>query len=134
MRSSASTSASIVAVLPSGTTGTVLAGPTVANGYTWWRISTSSGTGWVVATWLAKTGSGGGTWAPGTSIRVSTPDGSKVNLRASASTSAPIIAVMANGTTGTVVSGPTSANGYSWYQINTTYGTGWAVTTWLVKV
>ena len=48
MRTAPSTSGALVAVLPTGTTGSVLAGPTIASGYTWYRIQTTLGTGWSI--------------------------------------------------------------------------------------
>ncbi|MGC4106611.1 MAG: SH3 domain-containing protein [Thermomicrobiales bacterium] len=140
-RSSPSTSASIIAQLPAGTTGTVLAGPTSANGYLWYQFRTSGGTtGWAVQDWLAKTSGTTTTTtttaAPsakfviGDSLRVT----DAVNFRSSAGTSGSVIAVLAAGTTGTVTGGPTSANGYVWWQFITSGGTtGWAVQDWLTK-
>jgi uncharacterized protein YraI len=49
-----------------------------------------------------------------------------LRLRTSPSTGAGIIATMPAGTACTVVAGPQSANGYTWYQFQTPYGTGWA--------
>lgn len=37
-RAAAGTSSSVACVLPSGTLGIILGGPTLANGYTWWRV------------------------------------------------------------------------------------------------
>jgi hypothetical protein len=46
--SAASTTASILATLPAGTLGTVLAGPTESGGVSWWQVQFDSGlTGWV---------------------------------------------------------------------------------------
>ncbi|MCA9833275.1 MAG: SH3 domain-containing protein [Thermomicrobiales bacterium] len=138
MRSSASTSGSMVAVLASGTTGKVIGGPTTANGYTWWRIQTTAGTGWCVENWLTKTSSSGdgntdppatGGLAKGNTIRVT----SSVNLRTDSSTSAGIIAILPAGTTGTIVGGYRTSNGYTWWKITTSAGTGWVVADWLVK-
>jgi len=37
-----------------------------------------------------------------------------------------VITTMPTGTICTVVGGPSSSGGYTWYQVKTTYGTGWA--------
>jgi len=129
-RSSAGTSGSIISQLPAGTTGTVLGGPTAANGYTWYQFRTSGGTtGWGVQDWLEKTTV---TPPPPATNRFLVGDAVKVNqslnLRSSASTSGSVIAVMDTTTTGTVLAGPSSGSGYIWYQIKTSGGTtGWCI-------
>jgi uncharacterized protein YgiM (DUF1202 family) len=135
MRSSANTSGSVITVLPAGTTGKVLGGPSTGSGYTWYRIQTSAGTGWVVQDWLTKSSgtpgtpppSGGGKFKTGDAVRVT----ESLNLRSSAGTSGGVISVLPAGTNGTVTGGPTSANGYTWWQIKTFAGTGWAAEDWL---
>jgi uncharacterized protein YgiM (DUF1202 family) len=135
MRSSASISASVVATLAASTTGTVLAGPTSADGYQWYRIQTASGTGWGAQDWLQKQSlpapppPATGRFAKGDVIRAID---TAINLRTSASTSASIIGTLDTGAIATVVAGPMSANGYTWYQLQTTIGIGWAVETYFV--
>lgn len=133
MRTSPTTTASIVTSLPSGTRGTVTDGPMSADGYTWYEISTASYTGWM-ATILFEldTSTPAGKFAVGDHVKVSTD---ALNLRSSASTSGSIVATMPNGATGSVVDGPASGSGYTWYKLATSsYGTGWAVQDYLVKV
>ena len=100
------TSAAIITTLPMGTAGTVLGGPTSANGYNWYQLQTAFGIGWCASSFLRKTASGGttsptptrtpaptstptptpipgATFAIGDTVRATTA----VNLRASASTS-----------------------------------------------
>lgn len=51
LRSTPSTSGSVVATVPAGAWGFVMAGPTNANGYTWYQLRTQShGTGWMATT------------------------------------------------------------------------------------
>lgn len=128
LRSSPSTSASVVAVLPTNTSAQILAGPRSANGYTWWQIRTSLGTGWAVENWLVKATS---TTPPpsgyvaGTTLVVS--DG-PLNMRTGPGTSNGVVAILPTGSRITVVSGPASGSGYTWYQVRSTqYGTGWVV-------
>jgi uncharacterized protein YraI len=135
MRSGPSTGSGVITVLPAGTTGTVLEGPQTGSGYTWWRIQTSRGTGWVVEDWLVADG---GTTPPpppptgkfqnGDVVRVT----ETLNMRSGASTGNGVIAVLPAGTTGTVVGGPQTGSGYTWWQIQTSYGTGWVVENWIV--
>lgn len=129
LRSSASTSGSVIAVMQPGTTGTVVGGPTSANGYIWWRLRTTSGAlGWAVQDWLEKTTSTTPTNKFAVNDRIGVTEA--VNLRTSASTSGSVIAVLPAGTTGVVVGGPSTGSGYTWYRIQTGAGTGWSVQDW----
>lgn len=133
MRSGAGTGNGVIAVLPAGTTGKVLEGPVSGSGYTWWRIETYLGTGWVVENWV--TPSGGSTppptptFANGDTVRVT----ELLNLRSGAGTGNGVITTLPAGTTGTVLDGPQSASGYTWWRIQTSRGTGWAAQDWLRK-
>jgi peptidoglycan-N-acetylglucosamine deacetylase len=54
LRSTPSTTGSIIDVMPTGARGVVIGGPVTANGYTWCQLQTSGyGTGWAAATYLA---------------------------------------------------------------------------------
>nr|MBA2247619.1 SH3 domain-containing protein [Chloroflexia bacterium] len=135
LRSSASTSASRIATLAAGTTGTVVGGPASANGYTWWQLRTSAGTGWAVENWLTRataTTPPPSGFPAGTTVQVVD---AALNLRDGASTSNRVLAVLPQGTRLSIVSGPQSGSGYSWYQVRSgTYGTGWVVSTFLRQV
>ncbi|MGI8484408.1 MAG: SH3 domain-containing protein [Thermomicrobiales bacterium] len=128
-RSTAGTSGSVIAQLPAGTTGTVLAGPAAASGYTWYQFRTSGGTtGWGAQDWLEKSSGTPeptiGKFAVGDSVSVNV----SLNLRSSASTSGSVVAILDTTSTGTIVGGPASGNGYAWYQMKTTGGTtGWCI-------
>ncbi len=137
LRSSASTGGSIIAVMPTGTTGKVLDGPRSSGGYVWWKIETSYGSGWAVEDWLAKVSTSppppppaSGKFRSGDQVKTT----DALNLRSGASTGSSVIAVLPAGATGTVTGGPRTGNGYTWWQIKTSYGTGWAVEDWLAKV
>ena len=55
MRSGPSTVNPVIALLPAGTTCTVLAGPTAASGYQWYQLNCGSGRiGWAVSNWLSQ--------------------------------------------------------------------------------
>ncbi len=131
LRSGPATASTVYLTMPTGTVCTVLAGPSPANGYTWYQVQTSYGTGWAAGEYLAKTGSTQPTppagWVTGGRVRVT----DNLNLRASPSTSGAIRATMRTGTICTIVGGPSFANGYTWYQLESSYGTGWAVKTYL---
>jgi uncharacterized protein YgiM (DUF1202 family) len=123
IRSAAGTSATIVDTLPTGATGTITAGPTAANGYDWYQLDAG---GWVAGDFLALATSGpppSGDFAVGDDIYVF--DG-PVNLRSAAGLSGTVLEILPQDTTGEVVGGPTAADSYDWYQIETTGGqTGW---------
>lgn len=132
LRSGPSTTNTILASLPTGTTGTVVGGPTAAGGITWYQISTASGTGWVAGQYIAEIDpppTSGGIQV-GDTVFVNTD---ALNLRSAASTGASVIAVMLTGTTGTVLAGPTASGGITWYQLQTPQGTGWAAGQYLAK-
>jgi len=55
VRSSYSSSASLITTVASGTKGTIIAGPQTADGYTWWAVSWDNGyAGWSVQDYLQK--------------------------------------------------------------------------------
>ena len=134
LRSSASTSGSIITTLPAGSGGTVLGGPSTGSGYTWWQLQTSAGTGWAVQDWLvAGTGTPPPTGGIAIGSTVKVIDGN-LNMRSSASTSGSVLVVLPNGTQLTVTAGPSSANGYTWWKVTSSYGTGWVVSQYIQKV
>jgi uncharacterized protein YgiM (DUF1202 family) len=68
----------------------------------------------------------------GTTVQVF--DGA-LNLRAGASTTNRVIAVLPEGTRLSIVSGPQSGSGYSWYQVqNSEFGTGWVASNFIRRV
>ncbi|HVL23335.1 MAG TPA: SH3 domain-containing protein [Thermomicrobiales bacterium] len=134
MRSGPGTSYGAIATLSVGTTGTVTSGYSrAANGYQWSLIETSAGRGWVVNVGLQKVStpppSSGGKFAIGDNVRVT----EALNMRSGPSTSNGVVAVLPAGTTGKVTSGPRSGSGYTWWQIQTSQGTGWVVESWIAK-
>jgi uncharacterized protein YgiM (DUF1202 family) len=137
LRSAATTSGSVVSTMTVGTTGTVIGGPTSANGYIWWNVRLTSGTtGWAVENWLTETDGGGTPPPPAGKFQVN--DTFRVtqttNLRSSGTTSGSVVSTMTVGTTGTVLGGPTSANGYTWWNVRLSNGTtGWCIENWLVE-
>ncbi len=136
MRSGPGTSASVIAVLSRGSQGKVVGGPQSANGYTWWQIQTSQGTGWCAGSFLREVTGGTQPPPPTTGIAigdtvVTTDD---LNMRSRAGTSASIITVLPASTQGTVIGGPQSTSGYTWWQLQTSRGTGWCAGSYLAEV
>lgn len=137
LRSGASTGYGAITTLSPGTTGTVVGGPKTANGYTWWQLRTSQGTGWAAEDWLTGVSStpppapppATGKFATGDTIRTT----DFLNLRSGPSTGSSVVAVLASNTAGTVIGGPRTGTGYTWWSIRTNSGTGWAAEPWLAK-
>jgi uncharacterized protein YgiM (DUF1202 family) len=133
LRSAAGTGSSIVTTLPTGTTGEVLAGPTAANGFDWYQIQVTGGQqGWAAGDFLALDDNGptpSGDFEAGSFVFVNV---AKLNLRSTASVDAAVLQTMTDGTVATVVSGPTSADGYEWYRISVGGTEGYAVGQYLV--
>ena len=65
---------------------------------------------------------------------VVTTDGSSLNLREGAGRSYPTIAKMPNGTVVKIVGGPEIADGYQWWEVEGTFGRGWAAGNFLKPV
>ena len=133
LRTGAGTGSSVITTMPTGTVVTVVSGPIVANGYSWYQLTTPYGQGWAAGQYLTPTGSTtppppppppptSGGYAVGTQLKVT----AGLYLRTGAGTGTGVITTMPTGTVVTVVSGPVAANGYTWYQVSTPYGQGWA--------
>ncbi|MDQ3045841.1 MAG: SH3 domain-containing protein, partial [Chloroflexota bacterium] len=136
LRSSASTTSAVIVAMPEGTQGSVIDGPRNDGGYSWYRLETALGTGWAVDSFLVDSGTAPepgpspttGKFQIGDVVSVSTD---ALNLRSSAGTGGAVVATMPNGTSGAVIGGPQAANGYTWYQLRTGLGTGWAADSFL---
>lgn len=133
LRSTAGVDGALVTQLPQGTALTVQAGPTNAGGFAWYQVQTASNqTGWVAGSYLQLAPGPNGTFSAGDQVVVF--DG-PVNLRSSAGTSAPIVQSLPQESVLTVVAGPTAANGYAWYQVQTVDGaSGWVAADFIEKI
>jgi len=128
LRSSASTSASVVAVLNNGLTGTVQEGPVQANGYTWYKLNFGDVQGWMATAVLAP---GGG--SDRSTVRVSS---GPLNVRSQPGLSGSILGTAPTGATGFVTTEmPRDANGYTWVNVQFNGGLrGWVVTNYLTWI
>lgn len=148
VRSSASLSAPSLGTQSSGIYGTVTGGPIAGNGYTWWQINyVSAPDGWSVEDYLVYSGSiptptpapaptPTPTPSPETTSGIAIGDWIQtttgVNVRTLPSTSAERVGGQNENSSGTIVAGPISANGYTWWQVNFTSGAdGWVVGNYL---
>ena len=122
----------VVATVGAGVPFTITQAPIEVTEYIWYGVFGSFGGGWVVENNLVAAGNPGGSdkFAIGDTIQVT----SAVNFRTAPTTSASVIALLSAGTTGTVVGGPQTANGYTWWQFRTSGGSvGWSIQDSLAK-
>jgi uncharacterized protein YraI len=136
MRSGAGLSYGVIAVIRNGATGTVQSGETAADGYRWIKVTMQGTTGWM-ATVVLSGGAGTGTTPPpsggdtteefpiGATVHVDTTSGGNANLRSGPGLSYAVIKILPNGTTATILSAKTMADGYAWVKIAILGTEGW---------
>lgn len=123
-RSTASTSGSILQVLSTGTIVAVISGPTSANGYSWYYVTANAINGYVAGEFLSAVG-----FVIGDDVMINS---NNVNVRSGAGTGYSVIDQLNYGEIGEVIGGPSTANGYTWYQIQYEVSlTGWVAGTFL---
>jgi uncharacterized protein YgiM (DUF1202 family) len=128
VRPSPSLSSTVNGQLWPGHAVTIVDGPVMAEGYTWFSVE-GDWSGWVVDVWLAPTGAAGIT--VGSTVRVF---GGELNLRSGPSTVDAVAAVLPDGAVVEVLDGPQQGDGHDWYRVSSSrYGTGWAVAEWLER-
>jgi N-acetylmuramoyl-L-alanine amidase len=122
VRDTSSLTGSVLETIAFGDTVTDLGESDSADGYTWSEIETASGTtGWVVADYLTSDSS----QLALTIDAVATVNTDELNLRDTASLSGSVIGTLATGDTVTILSASEAADGYLWYEVDSTLGTGW---------
>lgn len=138
LRASTSANAQLITQLGTGQLVSIIEGPISAEGYTWWKVEDSAGnSGWGVEgdgenIWINP--SVGGTQAVNRQPRVNErvivtmPDDLQLTVRSLPGTDAPVLIRVDSGTEFSVIDGPRSANGYTWFQIRSDDGniSGWA--------
>jgi len=138
LRTSASANSTLITQLGTGQLVSVVEGPISAEGYTWWKVEDSAGSsGWGVDgdgenRWLSP--SVGATQPVSRPprvnerVRVTMPGDLQLTVRSLPGTDAPVLIRVDSGTEFSVVDGPRSADGYTWFRIRSDNGdiTGWA--------
>lgn len=123
-RSAPNTSGTVLQVLATGTLVSVISGPTSGSGYNWWYVTANGVNGYVVGQYLAEVG-----FPIGSSVVVNS---NNVNIRSGPGTTYSVINSLSTGAAAQVIGGPSSGNGYTWYQIQyQTSLTGWIAGTYL---
>jgi hypothetical protein len=135
MRAAATTGGNLIIQLATGGVVTILEGPIQADGYTWWRIDDGAGNvGWAVqgdgTTEFLSPSAGGAAQAVDRSPTVGerVVINSQVSVRSLPSTTANLLTYADQGAQFSVLAGPQTADGFTWYQIRSDDGTieGWA--------
>jgi|GEM_PF-2361658 len=131
----------VIASLATNTQMCVIGNPQNVDQYRWFQIDASGTQGWVAAAYTSLVTSHGCTSGdpnplPTTGIIVGdvlqVTDG-PLNLRTGPGTGYSTIASMPLNTKALVVAGPTNADGYTWHQIDTRYGLGWAAVAYMAE-
>lgn len=130
LRDDAGTDAEILDVMADGSAASVVSGPVSADDMDWYELESADyGSGWAAGDFLALADSVPSNEFPdGAELVVTTGDGSNLNLREDPSTDAAIVDQLPEGTSVVILFGPESADGYDWYEVDTTdFGSGWVV-------
>lgn len=133
LRSEPSMGTGVIASLPPGTPGVVLEGPRLGDRVTWLRLRTSLATGWCVERYLDESPTPvqfASSFTVGDVVQVDTDS---LNLRQQPGIDEPVLVSLGTGVMGTVIAGPTPASNLNWLQLETQYGTGWCVDSFLVS-
>lgn len=135
MRQAPSASSALLLQLGTGVRVTIIEGPQSADGYTWWQVDDGQGNvGWVAerdatTEWLSpQLGEAQpANRAPRVGDRVQVTI-AELTIRAVPGTDAAQLTRAREGQQFTVLAGPQSANGFTWYQIRSDDGAveGWA--------
>ena len=129
LRAEATTTSDSLASLDEGAVLTILAGPEQADEITWYQVETADAeTGWVSGEFIEPAVVDS---AYVTGDEVVVVDG-PINLRAAAGTSTAIVDELEDRSSAIIVSGPTTLDGFNWYEIDVDDGrTGWVAADFL---
>lgn len=137
-RDTPATAGQLLGQLGTGQLVNVVEGPVEAEGFTWWRLDDRAGNvGWAAdgdgeTEWLSpQVGEPQPANRPpnvGDRVQVTMGANGQLTIRSLPGTDAPLVTRVDPGVEFTVLAGPQSAGGYTWYQIRSDDGTveGWA--------
>ena len=136
LRTGAGTNRSVIASMPRGTALRITYAYNRVDGYEWYKVTGSYGTGWAAGDFMraaSGTSSASGPLRIKVDFTVYTND-TQVNMRSSPSLSGSVRHRVAKNSKFQVIDGPESANGYTWWKVrNSTYGSGWIVSQFLER-
>jgi len=133
LRESASLSSDSVELVNAGTLGTILDGPTTADGYDWYQVDFDGVSGYAAGEFLEDAATSGTPIASpvGGTLYVNTDE---LNVRDAGSLDGTVVATLGFGDTVTDLGSSETADGYTWANIETTSGTdGWAAADYLTS-
>lgn len=130
LRSGAGIGNPVIGNFSYGTNAIVNDGPRSADGYGWYNITIDGLTGWMASDFLAEgytdgPAPGNGEFRIGSYVRPT----SALNLRSGPGTGNGVIKVINSDDIATVIGGPQTSGGYTWYQVelwDQTATVGWA--------
>lgn len=115
LRKSASTSSARLAIVPKGLSLNYSSTSTV-KGITWYNVQYNSLSGWLMGTYVSASGNAS---SPAIGTVTITKAGTRVRKTANGDKTG---TVLAKGTTVSLIAQPTTAGGYTWYNIRTSSG------------
>lgn len=123
MRSDGGVGYPVVATLATNTDGTIIDGPRVATGYTWWRIRTVSGQiGWVTQTYLVRTSGLPPEFQIGDGVRFTRSSQRRSNPALPNTRVTPDVP---GGSWAVVIAGPSEAFSRLWWRVRSGRLVGW---------
>ena len=154
IRSAPATSGTILGVQLVGSIGTVVGGPTIAEGLIWWNINFDSGAdGWAVENYLVKyittfpsptpspspsptiTPTPNPTLTPITGRQIGDRIYTSQRVKVRSTPNGTSLGSQPRYTQGALVSGPVVAGSYSWWQVNYDSGIdGWSAEPYLIEL
>jgi hypothetical protein len=131
MRTDGGTGYPVVATLPANTNGTIIDGPRLSTGYTWWRLRTTTGLlGWVAQTYLVRTSGLPPEFTIGASVRFRQASQRRSNPALPDTRITPDVP---SGTWAVVIAGPREAYSRLWWQVRYGSQIGWVPQEVLIK-
>ena len=137
LRCGPSINCEIIMSLQRGAVVQVLDGPTSADGYTWWHVSSNDQKGYMAGEFLAPAnGPGPGPQPCSSSCGLAvggnaTVTSATLNLRSGPGLNCPINVVMSRDAVVKVLDNPTQADGYDWYKVSYNGQVGYAAGAYL---
>ncbi len=130
-RSAPGLDSGVIYVMGAGTEVDILDGPASVDGYHWYKVESADGeVGWVAGEFLVPgVDAPGSDFGKGDDVVVATD---VLNLRRGAGLDKSVIDALPRGTLLLVSNGPSAADGYDWYEVETRDGRlGWVAGKWL---
>jgi uncharacterized protein YgiM (DUF1202 family) len=120
----------VVGTLSTGDYGVVSNGPVYRDGYSWYRLRIEGvADGWVAGDFLIYAADSGSAFKVGDRVAV---NADVLNVRSDAGMSGAIVDDLPFNEPAQIIGGPVNADGYSWYQLSYSGGSGWVAGAYLM--